>query len=270
MLDKLETELKNKGFSKKTINSYLFHNKEFLRFANKKPEEVSENDMRNYLAYLTSEKKYKPRSINLAFSSLKFLYSNLLNKNIMTSIRIPKPDKKEQVILNKNEVRSLLDSIDNPKHKLLISLMLTSGLRVSEAVSIKLEDINLGDKIIKVRSGKMNKDRITILSSKIAEDIKKYIEGRKDSNPYLFSVRDTHLTIKLPQKIIKLAEKKSAINKRVFCHALRSTFAKTLIESGVDAKTVQELLGNGSFNPNIYSQIYVDNIKKLKNPFDNF
>ncbi len=270
MLDKLEIELKNKGFSKKTIDSYLFHNKEFLKFINKKPEDVSELDIKNYMIYLSSEKKYKPRSTNLAFSSLKFLYSNILNKNIMTNIKVPKLDKKEQVILNKNEIKLLLDSIGNPKHKLLINLMLTSGLRVSEAVSLKLEDLNLDEKIIKVRSGKMNKDRITILSSKVSEEIKQYLADKKNDNPYLFPVRDTHITIKLPQKIIKSAEKKSNLDKRVFCHALRSTFVKTLIESGIDAKTVQELVGNNIFNPSIYSQVYLDKLKKLKNPFDTY
>ncbi|AJF62468.1 MAG: Phage integrase family protein [archaeon GW2011_AR20] len=270
MLDKLEGELKTKGFSQKTIESYLFHNQEFLKFANKKAEEISESDIKNYFYYLASEKKYKPRSINLAYSSLKFLYYNLLNKKVMENVKIPKLDKKEPVILSKEEIKSLLNAIENPKHKLLINIMLQSGLRISEAVSIKVEDVNLNDGLLRVRSSKGNKDRLTMLSGKLVDDIKQFLLNRKDTNPYLFSVRDSHITIKLPQKIIKQAAKKANLSKRVFCHALRSTFAKYLSDNDVDQLTVKELLGNNIFNTNIYSQPYIEKIKKIKNPFDNF
>lgn len=268
MLDKLESELKTRGFSQKTVESYLFHNQEFLKFTNKKPEEISEADIKNYLSYLNSEKKYKPRSINLAFSSLKFLYYNLLNKKIMENIKIPKLDKKEPVILSKEEIKSLLNSIENPKHKLLVNLMLTSGLRVSEAVSIKIEDLNLDEKLVKVRSNKSNKDRLTILSSRIVDDIRQYLISKKDNNPYLFPIRDSHVTIKLPQKVIKQAAKKANLDKRIFCHALRSTFAKTLLDNDIDLPTVKELLGNNLFNSNIYQQAYAEKLKKIKNPFE--
>jgi site-specific recombinase XerD len=270
MLDKLESELKTRGFSQKTVESYLFHNQEFLKFTNKKPEEISESDVKNYLNHLTSEKKYKPRSINLAFSSLKFLYHTLLNKKIMDNIKIPKLDKKEPVILSNDEIKSLLGSIQNSKHRLLINLMLTSGLRVSEAVSIKLEDLNLDEKLVKIKSNKSNKDRLAILSSKVVDDIRQYLISRKDTNPYLFPIRDSHITIKLPQKIVKQAAKRANLDKRVFCHALRSTFAKTLLNNNIDLPTVKELLGNNIFNPGIYQQAYIEKLKKIRNPFDDF
>ena len=269
MLDKLESELKTKGLSQKTIESYLFHNNEFLKFANKKPEEISEADVKNYVSYLSSERKYKPRSINLAFSSLKFLYSNLLNKKIMENVKIPKLDKKDPVVLSKEEIKSLLSAVENPKHKILLSLMLSSGLRVSEAVSLKIEDVNLDDKLIKIKSNKANKDRLTIMQSRLIDDIKQYLLNKKENNPYLFPIRDTHVTIKLAQKIIKQAARKANLSKRIYCHALRSTFAKYLADSNIDNSTVKELLGNNSFN-NIYSPAYVEKIKNIKNPFDSF
>ena len=270
MLDKLENELKIKGFSQKTIESYLFHNKEFLKFTNKKPEEITELDLKNYLNYLSSEKKYKPRSINLAFSSLKFLYHNLLNKKIINNIKIPKLDKKEPVVLSKEEIKALLSVIKNQKHRILISLMLHSGLRVSEAVSLKVDDINFDDKLLKIKSDKANEDRLTILSNALVDDLKQYLTNKNKDNPYLFPIRDSNLTIKLPQKIIKQAAKKANLDKRVFCHALRSTFARTLIDNNLDLATVNELLGNNSFNPNIYSQAFTEKLKKIKNPFNEF
>jgi len=269
MLDKLESELKTKGLSQKTIESYLFHNNEFLKFANKKPEEISEADVKNYVSYLSSERKYKPRSINLAFSSLKFLYSNLLNKKIMENVKIPKLDKKDPVVLSKEEIKSLLSAVENPKHKILLSLMLSSGLRVSEAVSLKIEDVNFDDKLIKIKSNKANKDRLTIMQSRLIDDIKQYLLNKKENNPYLFPIRDTHVTIKLAQKIIKQAARKANLSKRIYCHALRSTFAKYLADNNIDNSTVKELLGNNSFN-NIYSPAYIEKIKNIKNPFDSF
>jgi len=251
MLDKLETELKIRGFSQKTVDSYLLHNKQFLNFTKKQPDQVEEQDIKNYLAHLISEKKYKPRSVNLALSSLKFFYYNILNKKIMENIKPPKLDKK------------------NPKHKILISLMLSSGLRVSEAVSVKMDDINFNDKTLIVRSGKGNKDRITIVSEKLLEDIKAYLEKRKDKNPYLFFIRDTHVTIKLAQKIIKQAARNANLSKRIYCHALRSTFATNLLNNGVNLRYIRALLGHANLSTTeIYTQVSTEELKKIKNPLD--
>ena len=153
--------------------------------------------------------------------------------------------------------------------KALMTLMLSSGLRVSEAVSLKIEDVNFDDKLIKIKSNKANKDRLTIMQSRLIDDIKQYLLNKKENNPYLFPIRDTHVTIKLAQKIIKQAARKANLSKRIYCHALRSTFAKYLADNNIDNSTVKELLGNNSFN-NIYSPAYVEKIKNIKNPFDSF
>jgi len=269
MLDKLETELKIRGFSQKTVDSYLLHNKQFLNFTKKQPDQVEEQDIKNYLAHLISEKKYKPRSVNLALSSLKFFYYNILNKKIMENIKPPKLDKKIPTVLTDDEVRSLLNVLENPKHKILISLMLSSGLRVSEAVSVKMDDINFNDKTLIVRSGKGNKDRITIVSEKLLEDIKAYLEKRKDKNPYLFFIRDTHVTIKLAQKIIKQAARNANLSKRIYCHALRSTFATNLLNNGVNLRYIRALLGHANLSTTeIYTQVSTEELKKIKNPLD--
>ena len=269
MLDKLETELKIRGFSQKTADSYKLYNGQFLKFINKEPEKIEENDIKNYLSYLTSNKHYKPRSLNLALSSLKFFYNNVMNKKITENIKSPKLDKKIPVILNSEEIKSLLNAITNPKHKILISLMISSGLRISEAVSVKINDINFEEKTLKIKNEKGNKERITIISGKLLEEIKFYIAKRKDNNPYLFQIRDTHVTIKLPQKIIKETAKKANLNKNVHCHTLRSTFANLLTDNGVSNRYIQTLLGHNSLNiAETYAKISLEEIKKIKNPLD--
>src|SRR3989344_4766596 len=215
MLDKLETELKIRGFSQKTVDSYKLYNGQFLKFINKEPEKIEENDIKNYLSHLTTNKGYKPRSLNLALSSLKFFYNNVMNKKITENIKSPKLDKKVPVILNNEEIKLLLNAITNQKHKILISLMLSSGLRISEAVSVKISDINF------------------------------------------------------EEKILKEAAKKANLNKKIHCHALRSTFANNLVSNGVSNRCIQTLLGHNNSGSEIYAKASLEEIKKIKNPLDN-
>src|SRR3989344_7711196 len=146
MLDKLETELKIRGFSKRTVDSYLYHNKKFLEFIKKESQSVNEDDAKSYIAHLMSNLKYKPSSVNLVLSSLKFFYNEILQNRAFDSIKAPKSEKKLPTVLTKEEVRKLLNAAGNPKHKLLIEFMYSSGLRVSECVSLKVDDLDLNEK----------------------------------------------------------------------------------------------------------------------------
>src|SRR3989338_4798951 len=120
MLDKLETELKIRGFSKRTVDSYGYNSKNFIDFIKKDPKEVSEPDAKKYLAYLLSDRKYSPRSANLALSSLKFFHSQILQNNAFNAVKAPKLEKKLPTVLTKDEVKKLIELTSNPKHKLII------------------------------------------------------------------------------------------------------------------------------------------------------
>ncbi len=267
MLDKLESQLKTQNFSQKTIDSYMLHNQQFLKFANKEPDKLDDNDLKNYLNYLGNEKKYKPRSLNLTFAALKFYFSNVLNKKV-SDVKLQKPEKKSQVNLTKEELKSLVNVLENPKHKLLLKLMASSGLKAGEVITVKISDINFEQKLLKVKNEK-GKEHLTIISDKTASELKDFIGKRKDANPYLFAIKDRHVSIKLPQKIIKAAAKKANINKKVFCHALRSSFSNILSNNGYATRYVKLLLGNhNSLIEDPYTKLSIDEIKKLKNPFE--
>lgn len=273
-LKKLETELKIRGFSQKTLDAYLFHNQKFLDFTKKQPEEITQDDIKSYIAHLMAAKKYKPSSVNLAICCLRFFYEKILEKDIFKKIVAPKMEKKIPIVLSQEEMKSLIQAAENKKHRLLIELMYSSGLRVSEAVSIKISDLDLNEKIGTVRSGKGKKDRLIIISKRLAEDIQKYIEKRKkkypeNNNPYLFSRKDTHITTRMAQKIVKDSAAKANINKRVFCHALRSSFATHLLEAGTDIRVIQELLGHTNLaTTERYTKVSREHIKKIKSPLD--
>ena len=269
MLDKLETELKIRGFSKRTVDNYLFHTKKFLEFVKKDPGSVIEDDAKRYIAYLMSTKKYKPGSVNLALSSLKFFYNEILQNSAFNNVKAPKLEKKLPTVLTKEEIKKMLDAIENPKHRLLVEFMYSSGLRVSECVSLKIDDLDLAEKIGKIKHGKGNKERYIILSNNLILHLNEYMKNKKDSASYIFSVKDHPITIRQAQKVVKESAKKAGIKKRVFCHALRSSFATHLLEAGTDIRVIQELLGHSNLSTTqIYTKVSTQQLKKVKSPLD--
>jgi len=268
-LNELKTELRLRGFSDKTIKIYVFHNKKFLDFIKKHPEEVTNQDIKSYIAFLL-DKKQKPSSINLTICALKFFYTNIIkNKLLFDEIPSLKAEKKLPTVLTKQEIKQLLNAIENPKHKLLIELMYSSGLRVSEAVSLKLDDLQLDEKIGIVKQAKGKKDRYIILSEQFIEHLKDYLSKRKEKTSYIFDSKKGHISIRQAQKIVKDAAKKAGIKKRVFCHALRSSFATHLLEAGTDIRIIQELLGHSNLSTTqLYTKVSQEKIKQIKSPFD--
>lgn len=268
MLKKLEIELKIRGFSAKTQQAYVSNNKQFLKFAGKDVNSVTEDDVKSYMAHLM-DKGLKPASVSLAMSALRFLYDEMMEKGIFSKIKMPKLEKKLPTVLSKEEIRNMLDAIENDKHRLLVSFLYSSGLRVSEAVSIKIDDLDLKERMGIVRAGKGKKDRNIILSESLIEELKRYLEARKDENPYVFEIKDRHIAIRQAQRIVSEAAKKAGIKKRVFCHALRSSFATHLLEAGTDIRIIQELLGHSNLaTTERYTKVSREQLKKVRSPMD--
>ncbi len=270
MLEDLETELKLRAFSPETLRAYLSHNGKFLRFVNKPPGKVGSGDVKAYMAHLMAEKEYKPASINLMLSALKFYYEEVLgNKNIFVGIKSAKQEKKLPVVLTKAEVKSMLEAAKIPHHRLLIGMLYSSGIRVSECVGMKRDDLDLEEGMAKVVSGKGKKDRFVILSAKLVEHMKEYLDGRKDSNLHVFPGPGGHMTPRQAHNIVKNAARRAGIRKNVFCHALRSSFATHLLEAGTDIRVIQELLGHANLaTTERYTKVSTEQLKKVKSPLD--
>ncbi len=265
MLDKLETELKLRGSSNETVKTYKFYNKKFLEFIDKNPEDIEEDDIKNYLSHLIS-KELSNSSISLIKSALVFLYSEILNKDI--NIKTPKISKKSPVVLSKNEMRKMLSSVNNKKHKLIISLLYSTGMRLSECINLKVENLELNENIAWVRKGKGAKDRMVTLSEKLSEKLKEYVEN-KNQDDYVFSGRNKRMSKRNVQKLVSKIAKKSGVTKKVSPHTLRHSFATHLLEDGVDIRKIQVLLGHSNLSTTqIYTTVSKSEIKKIKNPFD--
>jgi site-specific recombinase XerD len=233
----LERELKIRGFSFKTIKAYLHYNRKFLNFARKSTKEISNEDIKQYLEYLAN-KGVSNATLNLAISALKFYYTQVLKRRFFFDIKHSKKEKRLPVVLTKDEIRRMLEVIKNLKHKLLMEIMHASGLRVSEIIKLKINDVDLEKGIIRVNLGKGKKDRQTILSKRVIEDLKTFLETRKDDNQYLFTGAQNkgHLSTRSAQKIVLQAAKLAGIKKDISCHSLRHSFATHLLEKGVDIR----------------------------------
>jgi len=265
-LEKLETELKLRAFSPRTVESYLYYNKKFLEFIKKEPEQITEDDVKNYIASLMG-RNVSPKSIILIKAALKFFYDEVLKKNIV-NIKSPKVSQKLPVVLTKEEVKKLIDSVENEKHRLIVALLYSSGLRLSELVNLKIGDLELEEKIGWVRSGKGAKDRLFIIPNVLVDDLKKCVR-RKNETDYLFSGHKGQMSARNVQKIVSLAVKNAGINKPVHVHTLRHCFATHLLESGENIRKIQLLLGHSQLSTTqLYLDVSTEELKKVKSPLD--
>ena len=265
-LDKLKAELKIRGFSPLTVRNYNFFVEKFLkRIGKEKAEELNEDDVKLYLGEMFDSKS--KNTIMLAAASLKFFYVEVLGKKF-GQIKMPKKEKRLPEILTKEEVKKLIDSADNIKSRLIVSLLYSSGLRVSELVNLKVDDLNLNENTGWIRRGKGNKDRLFATSSGLCSELKEYLESKGKGSKYVFS-RERPLTTRNIQKIIKGIRDRAGISKRVTPHTLRHSFATHLLENGVDIRKIQVLLGHSSLNTTqVYAHVSSEELKKIKNPLD--
>lgn len=263
-LEVLKTELKLRGFSQLTVRNYAFFVEKFLTFTNKDPAQLDENDARSYLASLFESKS--KNTIMLAAASLKFFYGEVLKKPV-AAIKAPKKDKQLPEVLTKEEVKRMIDASDTKKSRLILSLLYSSGLRVSELVHLKPENLSLNENMGWVRKGKGAKDRRFILSETLAKDLDVYI--KRNEGPYIFSKKDVPLTTRNIQKIVKKVKDKAGISKKVTPHTLRHSFATHLLEAGTDIRLIQTLLGHASLNTTqLYTHVSGEQLKRIQNPLD--
>lgn len=260
-----------RGLSNKTILTYSNCIKNFFKFHNKEPKKITKKDIKDYIDLLV-DKKRAGNTLNVNLNAIKFLFENVLNKKILLNIRYSKTPKALPIFLTKQETKDLFNAIENKKHKLMIELMYSSGLRVSELTHLKVKDFEFDKDYGWIRKGKGNKDRFFIIAEKLKDDIINHIkEDNLSDNSWLFKGnKENHISNRTIQKIIKKAAKKARINKKVHSHTLRHSFATHLIEDGYDLPSVQSILGhNSSQTTMIYIHMASPKMLAIKSPLDN-
>ncbi len=248
LLGQVEKELQLRGYSPKTCKTYLWHIKHYICFYSKDPMELGEPEIRQYLLHLLGKEKTSHSFVTQAVSSIKFLYKIVLQKAEVTA-KLPRPKREQKLpdVLSQQEVTRILESIYNLKHRAILLLVYSAGLRVGEVVRLRMEDIDSDRGLIHVRQGKGRKDRYTLLSQLALEVLRIYFEEYRPRKWLFPGVQPgRHLTERTVQKIFEQACEKAEIRKDVSVHSLRHSFATHLLEGGTDLRYIQELLGHVS------------------------
>ena len=267
-----EDELRIRNYSPKTIKSYGNSLRTFIQFvAPTHPRDLSNQNIRSQLSRMLESGRWSAPSISQLINALRFLYVELYHRPLeIGEIPRPKREKKLPVVLSQEEVVRIFDSVDNPKHKTLLMLIYSAGLRVGESVRLELRDIDPGRKLIHLRGAKGKKDRYTLLSDVMMRQLDEY---QKVYHPegVLFRGAEgkTHLSERSAEKVFAQALASAGIQKRATVHTLRHSFATHLLEAGTDLRFIQELLGHSSSKTTeIYTHVSKKSLENIQSPFD--
>jgi len=285
LVEAYRQELVVRGLRPPTRKVYLAHVRSFVRWcevdAAAREERTSRPSgalatrvagrVRGYLAYLVEERSASRSYHTQAVSALKILFHGVLHSpDLAEAITRPKREKHLPTVLSKQEIARLIEAARNPKHRLLVMLLYSSGLRVGEVVRLRIDDIDVERGLVRVRDGKSGKDRHTLLSSKALAALRAYrdmfgcqrwlFEGGRDGR---------HYTVRSVQHVVQRCATRAGIQRPVTPHTLRHSFATHLLESGTDLRYIQELLGHGSSRTTeIYTHVTAARLAKIHSPLD--
>lgn len=269
ILKRFKEELVVAGYSARTIEMYLCYVEELFDFVQKPPARIGRADIISFLAKKKAE-NVKGTTMALVYAALKFFFHSHLKLNIMDDIKRPKKGKKLPVVMTKEEVKAIITAAPRKRDKLILKLLYSSGLRVSEIVNLKIRDLDLGEKTATVRGGKGNKDRLIILSESWIDEIKEYFSKRCYQSEYVFSKGNgMPLSVDTVQRIVRESRERAGIKKNITPHSFRHSFATHLLEAGENIRKIQELLGHSNLSTTqIYTKVSTDELKKVKSPLD--
>lgn len=263
-------KLQLKKYANNTIKSYVSCFEKFINYYNSKAiDTLNENDIRAYISYLI-KKDSSTAFINQSINSIKFYYEIVLGMpNRFYTIERPRKEHKLPVILSKNEVLQVINSTNNIKHKCIVSLLYSAGLRRSELVNLKLKDIDSERMLIHIKAAKGKKDRYTLLSQTTLEDLRQYYTQWHPKTFLFEGQKGQQYSSNSIGKVVSAAGQKAGLKKRVTPHMLRHSFATHLLEAGTDLRYIQLLLGhNSTKTTEIYTHVATSSFSSIKNPLD--
>lgn len=264
--------MSHKRYSQATIKTYVGTLKSFLLFTAHKPlAEITNQDMVNYVNDVIICNNLSFAYQNQTVNAVKLFFREVMHAKIETTkIERPRPEHKLPNVLSKAEVKAILDAPGNIKHEAMLSLIYACGLRRSELLNLKPENIDSKRHLLIIKNAKGRKDRVAPIPEKLIEQLRVYykkfkpqiwlFEGQKKGEQY---------TATSLQQVLKDSIKKAGIKKPVTLHWLRHSYATHLLESGTDLRYIQELLGHkSSKTTEIYTHVTDKSLQKIKSPFD--
>ena len=269
--EQMLADLQLKGLTPKTQKIYLREVRNYAEYFKKSPEELGEKELREYLLYLLNERKLAKGTYRFYYQGLKFLYKHTLKREeVVEKIHCPRGEKKLPVVLDLAEVKTLLSVMENLKHRAILTITYSAGLRISETACLKVSDIDSKRMMVRVQQGKGGKDRYTILSQTALECLRQYWRAYRPKD-WLFEGQKegTHVCISSIRQIFLEAKERAGITKPVSPHTLRHSFATHLIEAGTSLHHVQLLLGHRSpTTTTVYLHVSRMNLSQVTSPLD--
>ena len=275
LLERTTSALALRGYSPRTRKVYVGHLRRYLEWLpTAEPDEGDEDSHTNAMAYLLDLVRVRRVSRSYhsqAVSALRFFFETVLGAPTLAD-RIPRPKAERRLphVLSRDEVARFLARIRHPKHRAVVLLIYSAGLRVGEAVRLRPEDLDVDRGLIRVRRGKGGKDRYTLLSTRAVEAVRIY-RSAFPSGPWLFpgSRPGRHYTTRSVQRVIERAAAEAGILKKVTPHTLRHSFATHLLEAGTGLRFIQELLGHhSSRTTELYTHVSQPHLAAIRNPLD--
>jgi len=260
--DKYEKELKLRNYSRETIKSYSNILRDFLEFAH----EISNEEVKRYLIKTIDQKK-STSLIKQQTSALKILFE-ISKKREEFNIPYYRKESRLPEVLNKQEVRRIIEITKNQIYKLIIQMLYSGGFRVSEIINLQTKDIDIERNVVIVREGKGKKDRITLLPVSLKEDILKHLLKNTPKKYFFESNRGKKYSNRTIEEIIS-KNSNLAIGRKIKPHTFRHSFATHLLENGTDIRYIQKLLGHKNLRTTqIYTHIANSDLTKIKSPLD--
>lgn len=272
MITKFLNLLEVKRYSKNTQKTYIKAISQFLEYFSKTdPLKINNEDIFRYIEHKIKDNKISFSTQKGIVGAIKLFYKYVYNRNIKIDYIYPdRQEHKLPKVLAIEDIKKILNSIQNLKHKTLISTIYSCGMRISEALNIKISDIDSKRMMVRIENSKGNRDREVMLSQNLLMLLREYYKVYKPKKYIFEGQKGGKYTARSAENILKKALKDSKINKNASLHTLRHSYATHLIEQGTDIRIVQELLGHKNIKT---TQIYthITDIRKLKiqNPFDN-
>ena len=270
-IEKFKQWMRSKRYSESTIITYSEALKSFLVFYREKViAEITNEDVIEYNNEYILKNKLSASYQNQIINALKLFFKIIQNtKIVLEELHRPKNAKTLPNVLSKEETFKLIEVTTNLKHKTLLALIYSAGLRISEAINMKITDIDSQRMLIHVKNAKGKKDRYTLLSTKVLGLLKEYYTIYKPTK-FLFEGQfGAQYSSRSAQAVLHESARKAGITKQISLHTLRHSFATHLLESGTDLRYIQDLLGHSSPKTTmIYTHVSSTSLKNIINPFD--
>jgi len=268
---KFINEMKLRNFSPKTIPSYTGALVALAEHYHKSPDKIFEDEIKQYLLFMTETRNLTYSTCNVAVSAFKLFYNDLLGQgDIILKIPPRKTPKRLPVVLSMQEVECLLQVKMNMKHRALLMTTYAAGLRVSEVTRLRVKDLESQRMMIRVDQGKGKKDRYTVFSPRLLEELRRYYVSFRPQE-WLFYGADINkpMSRSAAQQIYYKAKKKAGITKGDGIHCLRHCFATHMLEAGMDLRTLQVIMGHASLSTTaIYLHVTMKHLKRSQSPLD--